>query len=105
MLSAHLLSVGLPECVCVCACVQLKYKVRGETSKNTGEGILKIADEELADVIVVGARGGSGASRTLLGSVSEYITRNATIPVMIVPIRPITARRRNSMVAHGLDPQ
>lgn len=87
-------------------CVQkkLKYKVRGESYKNTGEGILKIADEELADIIVVGARGQTALTRSIIGSVSEYVSRNATVPVVIVPTRPITARRRNSMAAHGLEP-
>jgi hypothetical protein len=84
--------------------MQLKYKVRGESYKNTGEGILKIADEELADIIVVGARGQTALTRSIIGSVSEYVSRNATIPVVIVPTRPITARRRNSMAAHGLEP-
>lgn len=87
-------------------CVQkkLKYKVRGESCKNTGEGILKIADEELADIIVVGARGQTALTRSIIGSVSEYVSRNATVPVVIVPTRPITARRRNSMAVHGLEP-
>lgn len=87
-------------------CVQrkIKYKIRGETFRNVGEGILKIADEELADVICVGARGQSALSRSIIGSVSEYVARNATVPVVIVPNRPITARRRNSMVQHGIEP-
>ena len=37
--------------------LQYKYKVRGEAIKNPGEGIVKIAEEEKAEMIVLGTRG------------------------------------------------
>ena len=36
---------------------QLKYKVRGEAMKNPGEGIVRIAEEEKAEMIIMGTRG------------------------------------------------
>ena len=37
--------------------LQLKYKVRGEAMKNPGEGIVRIAEEEKAEMIIMGTRG------------------------------------------------
>jgi nucleotide-binding universal stress UspA family protein len=48
-----------------------------------GEEILRAADEEKADAIVVGRRG-AGLSKALLGSVSDYVTKNAKRPVVLV---------------------
>lgn len=38
-----------------------------------------------ADVIVVGARGHGGVMGLLLGSVADYVSRHAHVPVVIVP--------------------
>jgi nucleotide-binding universal stress UspA family protein len=35
--------------------------------------------------LVIGARGHSGIAGILLGSVADYITRHATVPVVVVP--------------------
>jgi len=68
-------------------CIQkkIRYKVRSDTSKNPGEGICKIADEEGAHLIIMGTRGQNAVKRALLGSVSEYVCRHAGIPTLIVP--------------------
>ncbi|MGF1598008.1 MAG: universal stress protein [Acidimicrobiales bacterium] len=50
-------------------------------------GILAVADEEDADLIVVASHGRSGMSRWLLGSVAEKVARVADVPVVIVPTR------------------
>ena len=42
------------------------------------------ADAECADLIVVGSHGRSGVTRFLIGSVSDYVVRNAHCPVMVV---------------------
>ena len=51
------------------------------------EGILSVAKERGADLIVVASHGRSGMTRWLLGSVAEKIARVADVPVMIIPAR------------------
>ncbi|MGB9838145.1 universal stress protein [Methanothermobacter sp.] len=48
------------------------------------ETILKVADEEDVDLIVVGASGKHALERFLLGSVSEKVVRHARVPVLVV---------------------
>jgi nucleotide-binding universal stress UspA family protein len=49
------------------------------------EELASIADEERADLLVVGARGRGAFSEALLGSVSAGLSRRAPCPVVIVP--------------------
>jgi nucleotide-binding universal stress UspA family protein len=39
-----------------------------------------------ADLIVVGARGHGAVMGLLLGSVADYVSRHAKVPVVIVPV-------------------
>ena len=48
-----------------------------------GEEIVRLAENEQADLIIVGRRG-AGLSRALLGSVSDYVVKHATRPVLII---------------------
>ncbi|KAI0221154.1 hypothetical protein LSAT2_027458 [Lamellibrachia satsuma] len=48
-----------------------------------GEGILKMATECDADMIVVGTRGLGKVRRTVLGSVSAYVIHHAHVPVIV----------------------
>ena len=50
--------------------------------------ILKFADREKADVIVLGTHGKSLLDRTLLGSNAERIIRGAACPVLAIPPKP-----------------
>lgn len=68
-----------------CISKKLRYKIRGESFKNAGEGICRIAEDEKADLIVLGSRGIGAVKRMLIGSVSEYVVRNASIPCCIIP--------------------
>lgn len=45
--------------------------------------ICEVADEMDARAIVIGSRGRGGVARALLGSVSDYVVRNAPCPVVI----------------------
>jgi len=65
-------------------CTQIHFKLRGESYKNAGEGICRIAHDEKADLIVMGSRGVSTVKRALIGSVSEYVIRHSSIPTLIV---------------------
>ena len=54
----------------------------------TGEpvdAVLDVAHREHADVIVLGARGISGAERLVFGSTAEGLLRRADLPVIVVP--------------------
>jgi len=46
--------------------------------------ILKLADDERIDLIVIGSHGRTGLSRLLMGSVAEGVMRGAKCPVLIV---------------------
>ncbi len=46
--------------------------------------ILRLADENDAEVIVIGTRGRTGIEKLLLGSVAERVVRKATCAVMVV---------------------
>jgi len=65
-------------------CAQIKFKFVGETSKNPGEELCRLAAEEKADMIVIGSRGLGTLKRAVIGSVSEYVVRNSGLPCVIV---------------------
>jgi universal stress protein A len=46
--------------------------------------ILEVADDDKADVIVMGTHGRRGVEHVFVGSVAEYVVRHARIPVMTV---------------------
>jgi nucleotide-binding universal stress UspA family protein len=48
-----------------------------------GEEILRAAEDEKADAIVLGRRG-AGLTKALIGSVSDYVLKNAKRPVVVV---------------------
>ena len=49
-----------------------------------GESIIEAATAESADMIVVGSHGRCTFGRFLIGSVSDYVVRNAQCPVLVV---------------------
>lgn len=71
-------------------------KVRLVFAKNPGDAILKTADEETADVIVIGCRDRSSIIRTIVGTVSDYIVQHATVPVVVC--RRKSPRRKSSFM-------
>jgi nucleotide-binding universal stress UspA family protein len=54
--------------------------VEGETTSE----ILRVAEEEGCDLIVMGTKGRTGLARMLLGSVAETVLRQAPCPVLTV---------------------
>jgi nucleotide-binding universal stress UspA family protein len=50
----------------------------------SGQMIVHIADELDVDVIVMGSHGHGFLSRVLIGSVSEYVVRHTTRPVLVL---------------------
>jgi nucleotide-binding universal stress UspA family protein len=51
---------------------------------SAGRAIVHVADEVNPDVVVVGSHGRGFISRVLIGSVSEYVVRHCTHPVLVV---------------------
>lgn len=49
-----------------------------------GESIIEAAEAEHASLIVLGSRGRRGVNRSLFGSVSDHVVRNAPCPVVVV---------------------
>ncbi|KAK2177873.1 hypothetical protein NP493_574g01074 [Ridgeia piscesae] len=64
---------------------QITFKLAGSARRSIGAGIIEVARLENADMIVLGTRGLSAACSALMGSVSDYISRESNIPVLIVP--------------------
>lgn len=58
------------------------------------EEILKVAEEEQVDLIVVGGNGKRGLNRLITGCVSKHVERNASVPVIVEKPAPEKA-------AHG----
>jgi nucleotide-binding universal stress UspA family protein len=53
------------------------------------EEILKYADDQGIDLIVMGTHGRKGLERTLMGSVADHVIKHAAVPVMTQnPFRP-----------------
>jgi nucleotide-binding universal stress UspA family protein len=51
---------------------------------DAGPALCDFARSEQASAIVIGTRGRGGIKRALLGSVSDYVVRNAPCPVVVV---------------------
>ena len=49
-----------------------------------GEEIVKTAEEEGIDLIVMGTHGRKGLDRTLFGSVAGYVVKHSSVPVLTV---------------------
>lgn len=49
--------------------------------------IIQVAQDQNADLLVMGDRGGSTASRIFLGSTTQKVIQHISIPVLIVPLR------------------
>jgi len=64
---------------------KVQHKMRVEQHKNPGEGLISVAEEEKADIVVMGTRGLDPIRRTLLGSVSDYVVRHSKVPVLVCP--------------------
>ena len=46
--------------------------------------IVRYADDEDVDLIVIGSHGRDGVARVLLGSVAETVVRRSSVPVLVV---------------------
>lgn len=57
------------------------------THGNPGRRIVKLAEEEEADMIVISGHGESGIQRLIFGSVAEKVVREACCPVLSIRVQ------------------
>jgi nucleotide-binding universal stress UspA family protein len=57
------------------------------TEGHPADEIIKYAEKNSIDLIVMGTLGKSGLDRFLLGSVADKVIRNSKIPVIVVPMK------------------
>jgi nucleotide-binding universal stress UspA family protein len=55
------------------------------TDSSVGKAIVRYADEESYDHVVMGHHGSGAVGRAILGSAAETVVRAESIPVTIVP--------------------
>lgn len=61
----------------------IKFVLKNVEGK-AADSILRVAEDENVDLIVVGVSGKHALERFVLGSVSEKVVRNARVPVLVV---------------------
>ena len=66
---------------------EIPARVRAEIG-NPGETIVRVAEEEEVDLIIMGSRGLSSFVSFFTGSVSHYVLKNAYCPVMVTKGMP-----------------
>lgn len=57
-----------------------------------GKEIVRYADDENCDLVVMGTHGRGGIDRLLMGSVAERVVRTSTVPVLTVRVKEETRR-------------
>lgn len=62
---------------------QLKGVAKSIQASKPAEGILRVAKEENAALVITGTRGLGKLRRTLLGSVSDYLVHHSNVPVLV----------------------
>ncbi|MWV38279.1 MULTISPECIES: universal stress protein [Natrialba] len=61
------------------------HEIRTELTSGTADReIVRVAETEDFDAIVIGSHGRDGVSRALLGSVAEKVVRRSGVPVLVV---------------------
>jgi nucleotide-binding universal stress UspA family protein len=63
--------------------MKIDYTWLTGNSGSPGEFIIKVAKEEDADMIIMGARGLGKLKKTILGSVSDHVLNKSKVPVLI----------------------
>jgi nucleotide-binding universal stress UspA family protein len=58
------------------------------TAADTAAAILRAAEADRSDIVVVGTRGHGGAARLILGSVADKVIRGSHVPVLVCPSPP-----------------
>jgi nucleotide-binding universal stress UspA family protein len=56
------------------------------SSGNAGDEIVRFADEEKVDIIVISSHGETGGRHHIFGNVAEKVVRHAKCPVLTIPV-------------------
>ena len=62
----------------------IKVKTRIVINSSIADGIIEVAKEEKADLIIISRSNKTGINRILLGSVSEKLVKNANINILLI---------------------
>lgn len=57
--------------------------MRSDGGMKPGQVIIAVAEEEHAELLVLGTRGMGKIRRTIMGSVSDYVLHHAHCPAMV----------------------
>ena len=63
--------------------LKMSGNIRTEGGGKPGEVICRVAEEEKAEMIVMGTRGHGRIHRTIMGSVSDFVVHHACCPVIV----------------------
>ncbi len=74
---------------------------KGTASKE----IIKVAEKEKADLIVIGKRGLSAIEKMFIGSVTNHVLRNSKVPVLVTKKRPHMPQFKKVLVPTDFSPQ
>lgn len=72
----------------------VKINVEIINDSSAASGILRFAEENKIDLIIIGSHGRSGLTKALLGSVTSGVIKKADCPIMIVK-KPKTKGQKN----------
>ena len=70
---------------------------------NVTEEILKVADEEQVDLMIMGCNGKSGLDRLVSGCVTKYVERQTNVPVMVAKTGGCKVKDKPCDVPVGLE--
>ena len=72
-------------------------------SGNVTEEILKVADEEQVDLMIMGCNGKSGMDRLISGCVTRQVERKTNVPVMVAKAKGCSVKHKPCDVPAGLE--
>jgi nucleotide-binding universal stress UspA family protein len=70
---------------------------------NVTDEILKVAEEEQVDLMIMGCNGKSGLDRLISGCVTKYVERKSNVPVMVAKAKGCQVKEKPCDVPVGLE--
>jgi nucleotide-binding universal stress UspA family protein len=70
---------------------------------NVTEEILKVAEEEQVDLMIMGCNGKNGMDRLISGCVTKYVERKTNVPVMVAKAKGCQVKDKPCDVPVGLE--